>query len=627
MKKQNVLMAALLMTVLASCSSDDNTDFLSDPQTVKFTSQISNQELTNTRASATTWDADDAIGVFMVAYGETLSADNALANNKHYVTESGGVSGNFIPATAAEVIHFPADGSSVDFLAYYPYQSSLSNFIYPVDITTQVPQAAIDLLYSNTTRQMTATATNVGLKFKHQLSKITLAVSSASIDDLSGLTVSIKGVNTKANFDLVTGELTVDNASSGNVSVIVGAAGTTGEAILIPDADVESHTFVFSLPQDDKTLVWEETISRVYVANKKYPYTVVLNKDASGEASTIEVSLGDSEIEDWDEAPAEDIVPGGTEGEGDNPGEQGGGASSNEIPEGYSVVTLAAGDNLETSLAALSGKVAVVLPQGGSYDLSSASPVKLPASITGVAILGEAGDNLPLITTKGLSFEEGAAVELIKFHNIHFKDAAEQANYVLNVNTSIACTNIIIKECLVEDVRGTLRIQAAGVSVSNIDIEDCVFNNIGSYGIVSCQLATATIGSVSFKESTVNGIASGRGFDFNNMTGVTLSVESCTFYKAPGADFVRVTSNTDATVTVNNTIFGGFYDTAVKGCNKSGCVTAENTYYTTGSVWTSNGFGTAYAGSATDLFVDPANADFRIKDSSFATDCGDPRWK
>ena len=91
----------------------------------------------------TTWDAGDKIGVFMVKNGTGLDASGIVGggDNVAYTTTTG--NGTFTPTAGG--LKFPADGSAVDFIAYYPYTGSLDNYTYAVDLTDQRRPSTIDL--------------------------------------------------------------------------------------------------------------------------------------------------------------------------------------------------------------------------------------------------------------------------------------------------------------------------------------------------------------------------------------------------------------------------------------------------------------------------------------------------
>jgi len=114
---------------------------------------------------------------------------NALASNKQYVTTSG--DGNFKATSATEEISYPADGSNVDFIAYYPYQTTISNNVYPVNVSDQTQQNKIDFMYANNVTGANKNTANAQLQFSHKLSKVNLTITAGKgVSTLSGLTVT-----------------------------------------------------------------------------------------------------------------------------------------------------------------------------------------------------------------------------------------------------------------------------------------------------------------------------------------------------------------------------------------------------------------------------------------------------
>ena len=72
-------------------------------------------------------------------------------------------------------IYYPEDNSAVDFIAYYPYSETISDYKnYPIDLSNQTKQNAIDLMtaVNLTNRQLASPQGN--LQFKHLLAKLVL---------------------------------------------------------------------------------------------------------------------------------------------------------------------------------------------------------------------------------------------------------------------------------------------------------------------------------------------------------------------------------------------------------------------------------------------------------------------
>ena len=78
----------------------------------------------------------------------------------------------------------------------------------------------------------TVTSATGNLQFYHQLSQLVLNLSSSDNTDFSNLSVTISGVKTKADFNLVDGSLVVDGKS--DATVTMRRVGNAAEAILLP---------------------------------------------------------------------------------------------------------------------------------------------------------------------------------------------------------------------------------------------------------------------------------------------------------------------------------------------------------------------------------------------------------
>lgn len=213
MKKKKLLWSALLLLVLGACDTAVQQVADNGKQTVvQFTSVVEGDAVTRTTGSS--WTANDRIGVFMKQAGETLGGSTIVGegDNVPFITKQG--NGNFL--SDGKVIEYPSDESAVDFIAYYPFQPILDNYIYKVDVTNQSKPEEIDLLYADNLTNRTVTSATGNLQFYHQLSQLVLNLSSSDNTDFSNLSVTISGIKTKADFNLVDGSLVVDGKSERN---------------------------------------------------------------------------------------------------------------------------------------------------------------------------------------------------------------------------------------------------------------------------------------------------------------------------------------------------------------------------------------------------------------------------
>lgn len=278
MKLSNLFyLGALSALVLTGCKdNDDNSEWMTDG--VVFTSHIEGMV---SRASGSAWSDGDKVGIYMNAggtdfenYEYTASADGALT-------------------AAGKTLKYPEEGTA-DFFAYYPYQTSISNKTYAVNVSDQSDPTKIDLLYA--TKAGISNGEAVNFAFSHQLSQIVINVShDETIASLNGLKIQVKGMNTQASFALADGTLTpTDNKT--DFAMNVNAEGTTAEAIVIPTADLTGAELVFTLA-DGKSFGWDLTQSDVSSFDKgtKYTYEASLSM-TNGQPSA---DMGNATIDDW----------------------------------------------------------------------------------------------------------------------------------------------------------------------------------------------------------------------------------------------------------------------------------------------------------------------------------------
>lgn len=215
-----------LLITLGSCSSDET--LATERTDITFETGVAQ------RVMNTTWDAGDKIGVFMVKNGTGLDASGIVGggDNVAYTTTTG--NGTFTPTAGG--LKFPADGTTVDFIAYYPYTGSLDNYTYAVDLTDQRRPSTIDLLYANDAKGFSQSSNIVRLNFRHQLVRVELTIKSADNKQLTGVKVALNDQPLRATFDLNTGTFSQIAADRGTIAMNATSAGTllTATAFILP---------------------------------------------------------------------------------------------------------------------------------------------------------------------------------------------------------------------------------------------------------------------------------------------------------------------------------------------------------------------------------------------------------
>ena len=311
MKKYRFLLAITLfasVVAMISCTCDKSIDvFPGDRTEVKFSSNIIIIG-TYTKATGTIWEPFDTIGISMYGENDVNVVENK--DNIKYVTELGGNTGDFKPA--GSVIYFPDNGNKVRFMAYYPYTAGITDNTYNVNVASQSSQQAIDLLYSfdkSAKYDKTVTDNKVPLVFDHQLTKIYINVKAGeglSNDDLQDIEVSFLGLNTKADFNLLNGNLTNQSTPAEiNTLSFTTKEGYVAsfEAIVLPVETTPIAKIKFDLKNGDVEL---GTDSDVYTwdfdsaldKSTKYTYNVLINRSGIVVVATVNdwIATEDNEI-------------------------------------------------------------------------------------------------------------------------------------------------------------------------------------------------------------------------------------------------------------------------------------------------------------------------------------------
>ena len=282
MKKMTKLFAlALLAGAMISCSTDDTASSTPNGKVaVQFTGGIN----VNTRAAGEAWTEGDKIGIFMTDTKQPLSADAIQEGVDNVCYQTNGSIG-FSPVSGGKTIFYPIDGD-VDFYSYYPH-TTVSDYKVALDVTDQGKQEAIDFMYAKTEGCNKATP-QVVLKFFHKLSNLILDVqpgNGLTQEDLKKMTVTVKGQNTKATFNLVDGTISGEE-NPADITMKTTEAGKLYEAILLPTEEA-SRVIEFDLNNGyDAPFVW--TMPVKLEGGNRYHYTVVkLSRSAVEISGTI----------------------------------------------------------------------------------------------------------------------------------------------------------------------------------------------------------------------------------------------------------------------------------------------------------------------------------------------------
>lgn len=232
-----------------------------------------------TRVTGVTWDAGDAIGIYMVG--------DETADNKQYTT-SGGTSASFSPANlGTDGIKFPETGTA-DFYAYYPYTTSSANLEVPVDISNQ--NNDLDIMYAASLNVPDAD-TPVALTFDRKMTKLTFNLVDEAGIGMTGMTATLKGLNTTATLDLTDGS--IKNAGMvADITAVTESATTSSAtitAIVIPTTSTSGFSVNFKNSNVDVDYDFPDGTNLDAANNYSYKVTFT----AEGQISV------SSSINDW----------------------------------------------------------------------------------------------------------------------------------------------------------------------------------------------------------------------------------------------------------------------------------------------------------------------------------------
>lgn len=571
------------------------------------------------------WTEGDQIGVYSFASGATTTTH--FSNVAHTAAATAAAT---VFNAVNDAITYPEDGSVVDFMAYYPYLSTMSDDVYPINLSNQAASlVAHDLLYAKSDNGGSGhTAGTISLDFTHQLTKIIINI----VDNETGAIVTpdaggmiIKGMNTTANFDLKTGAL---SGAATSTDIIPYMNGSSTEAILLPFTVGADHEVVITVGGNKFLWTMSGKFSGLAMqAGYSYTFKVTLN---TSEIPDVElVQFDGSSISPWGDGGGDAQEP--TEPEEPEEPED---LKDFDIPADYTVISLSpgtAGSIREAIQGATADKIAIKLA-AGSYTESSI--INVPAVVKSLLIVGEVGVTKPIISTKELISFPNGDLDIVHLYNVEFAGTDVSGGYFCNHNngTSIgAIGRLTFEHCVVHDFRGVLRIRT-NIQIGTYQIVNSIFHRIGGYNLLTLE-GTSSTPVIELSKSTFYHFGA-RGIYFNSETTTSdVTIDQCTFHQGPYRPIVEF-SKSSGTLTFTNNLIGTAFDindtsvvsnTSARGISViSGgtMVTDTGNYYASNTAWQDTPVGTDCGFSTTELFANPAGLDF----TQSKVNAGDPRW-
>lgn len=287
----------------------------------------------------------------------------------------------------------------------------------------------------------------------------------------------------------------------------------------------------------------------------------------------------------------------------------------------------------------------VVLKAGFTYKVQSKPTFKTSfrmttgASLSGNATLLVAEFKVPTDVLGPITFEK------VNIYGSGDKNASNFGNtYFFNLNQAGTLEALNFIDCEVKYMRGIARLRNT-MTINNVKFENCIIDSVADYAVLSTENSTA-VKNVEITNST---IANVKKFLVNTKSSVgfanaTITISNCTFAYCGAEQYLfefnnKANYNVGLKCNVSDCLFGPQYvgSKFAYGARCSGensVIAFSNCYKTKDLVSTSADGATSaplevdeYAGKSTDLWKDPLNGDFTIKDiQSAAATVGDPRW-
>ena len=293
MKKNNIIAIAAIALTFTACSNDNDITTNNEGKDTPISLSVGVGELSVvTRAENTATLTDGELGLYITKNGEKTLQGKYLCNNAQFTYGSNGWS-------CTNTYYWAADNATIDYVAYHPYQSSISGNFISWDVTNQ-SSGNLDLLYQNASNVANTDSHSIDITLGHVCSKLVVNVSKLGSEITGGTISSIKigGLKAKGNFYLFADsnnghgagswDPDVNPADIGMKSITANAGmNSTYEAILIP----QTAPFTLTIRLSDNSEYQLAVPSHTFEAGTCYTLTIQVGQD--------KVNLGSITQTDW----------------------------------------------------------------------------------------------------------------------------------------------------------------------------------------------------------------------------------------------------------------------------------------------------------------------------------------
>ena len=295
MKKNNILAIAAIALTFTACSNDNDITTNNEGKDTPISLSVGVGELSVvTRAENTSPLTSGELGLYITKNGEKNVLGKYLCDNAKFTYSISGW-------TCGTTYYWAADNATIDYVAYHPYQSTVTGNYISWDVTDQ-SSGNLDLLYQNASNVANTVSHSIDITLGHVCSKLVVNVSKLGSEIASGTISSIKiaGLKAKGNFYLLADtnnghgagswDPDVNPADIGMKSITANAGmNSTYEAILIP----QTAAFTLTISLSNNSEYQLAVPSHTFEAGTCYTLTIQVGQD--------KVNLGSITQTQWSE--------------------------------------------------------------------------------------------------------------------------------------------------------------------------------------------------------------------------------------------------------------------------------------------------------------------------------------
>lgn len=291
----NILAVATLLMVACDKNVGEESVVKHNPDEIRIETEIR-----NTRASATSFEMGDKMGLYAVEYNGDEVASLQVAGN--YINNEALTYDGF--AWVGDRTLFWSE-KPCDFYGIYPYQepATVSEYLFDLPIDQNSPETedalsgyeAADLLWAKATKVSREDGA-VQLQFKHMMSRVVVKLERG--ENYEGelpedITVHLYNTVTTAEVDLTKGSLQRYGYGEKQTITMKQLSGDTFAAIVVPQ-NIERRTPLVEVTMDGIAYLLSYSTS----FRPGYQHTITVTLNTSPEQEKIEISI-DGDIGEW----------------------------------------------------------------------------------------------------------------------------------------------------------------------------------------------------------------------------------------------------------------------------------------------------------------------------------------